>query len=75
MPPMWNSGRPESQTSSLVAPISRIQFTVFATSPRWVSMAPLGCPVVPEVYISRAISVSSTTASGGVGVAARRASS
>ncbi len=49
MPPMWNSGWPESQTSSGPAPISWIQLSVLATSPRCVSTAPFGRPVVPDV--------------------------
>ena len=49
IPPMWNSGWPESQTSSAVAPISSIQLSVEATRLAWVRTAPFGRPVVPDV--------------------------
>ena len=49
IPPMWNSGCPESQTSSAVAPISWIQLSVEATRFAWVRTAPFGRPVVPDV--------------------------
>ena len=49
MPPMWNSGCPESQTSSSPARISWIQLSVPATRLAWLSTAPFGRPVVPDV--------------------------
>ena len=49
MPPMWNSGCPESQTSSGPARISWIQLRVLATRLPWVRTAPFGRPVVPDV--------------------------
>ena len=49
MPPMWNSGCPESQTSSGPARISWIQLRVLATRLPWVRIAPFGRPVVPDV--------------------------
>src|SRR5439155_5443044 len=49
MPPMWNSGWPESQTSSSPARISWIQLSVPATRLPCVRTAPLGRPVVPDV--------------------------
>ena len=49
MPPMWNSGWPDSQTSSSPARISWIQLRVLATSAPCVSTAPFGRPVVPDV--------------------------
>ena len=49
MPPMWNSGWPESQTSSAPACISWIQLSVAATRFPCVRTAPYGRPVVPDV--------------------------
>ena len=49
MPPMWNSGCPESQTSSAPARISWIQLSVAATRLAWLRIAPFGRPVVPDV--------------------------
>ena len=50
-PNTWNSGRQPMITSS--GPTSnrvREEISALATSPAWVSSAPLGRPVVPEVY-------------------------
>ena len=52
MPAMWNSGTPMNPTSLLMsAPL--VNRTVIAWPARlvWVSTAPLGRPVVPEVYM------------------------
>ena len=49
MPPMWNSGCPESHTSSSPARISWIQLRVLATRLPCVRIAPFGRPVVPDV--------------------------
>ena len=49
IPPMWNSGCPESHTSSAPARISWIQLSVAATRLAWLRIAPLGRPVVPDV--------------------------
>jgi hypothetical protein len=63
-PPMWKSGRPESQMSPGRASISIDQLIVFATRFWCVSIAPFGRPVVPDVYIRNARSSSSTSTSG-----------
>ena len=49
-PKTWNRGRQPMITSSGV-PSSRVSCVVRALlfSPAWVSSAPFGCPVVPDV--------------------------
>ena len=49
-PKTWNSGRQPMMTSFWLTP-SRVRAVRLAlrTSPAWVSSAPLGLPVVPEV--------------------------
>jgi hypothetical protein len=50
-PNTWNSGRQPMITSSGLFSISVLEVIVaLRTSPMWVSSAPLGRPVVPDVY-------------------------
>ena len=64
-PPMWNSGRPDSHTSSApVMLISTIMLAVFMNRLKWESIAPLGRPVVPDVYMMKARSCSATSMCG-----------
>jgi hypothetical protein len=56
MPVMWNHGTTPSSTSAGVIPKkARISSQLAVTLP-WVSSAPLGTPVVPEVYWISAVS-------------------
>ena len=55
-PPMWKSGAAVSNTSELFAPNARFAFTLFQTILPCVSIAPLGKPVVPEVYMINRVS-------------------
>ena len=49
-PKVWNSGRQPRTTSDGLASLASKTLTVaFITRFRWVSTAPLGCPVVPLV--------------------------
>ncbi len=46
----WESGRNDTLTSSFVPkPNASIEHAIFDAMFPWVSMAPLGAPVVPEV--------------------------
>ena len=72
---MWKSGSPESQTSSGRAPTSYSQLVVLTTRFWWLSIAPFGRPVVPDVYIRKARSSPLTSWSGGAGAAAASAAS
>ena len=66
-PAMWKSGSPDSQTWSSPDPIrsAMSRLNVFTTRLRWLSTAALGRPVVPDVYMMKAGSFSSTAASTG----------
>ncbi len=70
---MWNSGRPDSQTRSSdgrVPCMTRV-LKELVTRLRWLSTAPLGRPVVPEVYMMKAGSFSLRTGrSSGSGLTA-----
>lgn len=59
-PNEWNSGNPPKITSSGVS-LSRVEPVTSALRVRlaWVNSAPLGLPVVPEVYRITAVSVAS----------------
>ena len=49
-PKEWNSGRQPRMTSSAVSNITEVAVTIaFIVMLSWVSTAPLGAPVVPEV--------------------------
>ena len=48
-PKEWNSGSTASATSSWLNPTMSRVATAFITMLAWVSSAPLGLPVVPEV--------------------------
>ena len=66
IPAMWNSGTPMKPTSLLrSAPL--VKRNVIACPARlvWVSTAPLGLPVVPEVYMISAGESFGMSASGG----------
>ncbi len=50
MPPLWNIGMAQSETSSPGAKAYHsANWIVLATMFRWVSIAPFGFPVVPPV--------------------------
>ena len=49
-PPVWNSGMVVMKTSPGSMPIRSLVSAPLLTSPRWCSSAPLGKPVVPDVY-------------------------
>ena len=49
-PNAWNSGSPPKMTSSAVKPKTLTQLRAFERIFAWVSVAPFGLPVVPEVY-------------------------
>ena len=50
-PAMWKKGKPEMATPLPSSQLSQIwTMRRSATALRWVSMAPLGLPVVPPVY-------------------------
>ena len=49
VPPTWNSGMATMFTASRVNPKAAVAAALWAARLRWVSMAPLGDPVVPEV--------------------------
>ncbi len=61
MPKAWNIGSTAYMTSlpSATPCIHARPCSAFARRFRWVSIAPLGCPVVPEVYWMAARSVAS----------------
>ena len=63
---MWNSGSTTSCTVSGVIMAGMPRFTQFQKFMPCVMMAPFGCPVVPEVYITMAMS-SWVSATGGAG--------
>ena len=56
---MWNSGRTVRMTSSAVISNSRPGMSAFMYSWMWVSSAPFGLPVVPDVYMMTAVSLGS----------------
>ena len=58
---MWKSGATTKVTSSSTMSIWCMAFVLFHQRLAWVSMAPLGRPVVPEVYM---ISATSSGSSG-----------
>ena len=51
---MWYSGSTASTRSVGSSPCSALMAAALAARLAWVSITPLGRPVVPEVYISRA---------------------
>jgi hypothetical protein len=55
IPAMWNSGTPIKPTSLLMsAPLVNRNVIACPCRLTWVSTAPFGRPVVPEVYMIRA---------------------
>ena len=66
MPAMWNSGTPMKPTSLFrSAPLVNRSVIAWPVRLMWVSTAPLGRPVVPEVYmISAGESLGMSTGSG-----------
>ena len=63
---MWNSGDAHRFTSSSAnSRQTRISVSDWHMRFSWVSTAPLGRPVVPEVYMIRAGLSSGTSAAGG----------
>ncbi len=77
IPAMWNSGAATIVISSSRNSCHPRTMVIDCISRfRWLSIAPLGRPVVPEVYMISAIAVSSTTTGGtAVGSAAASTSS
>src|SRR5687768_3738839 len=71
----WNIGALTSVTSVLVTSTSTRRLTVFQVTLAWVSMTPLGRPVVPEVYMTMQVSPGSTGRSSGSGSAVDSAAS
>jgi hypothetical protein len=59
-PPMWNSGATTSVISSELASSARNALMLFQMMLPWVSIAPFGRPVVPDVYMISATSVMAT---------------
>ena len=49
IPPTWKSGIATCSTASCAIPVSAPALSASAAKPRWVSIAPFGKPVVPEV--------------------------
>ena len=76
MPAMWNSGTPMNPTSLLMsAPLVNRNVSACPARLVWVSTAPLGRPVVPEVYmISAGESLGMSTGAAGSPSSASRSS-
>ena len=76
MPAMWNSGTPMNPTSLLMsAPLVNRNVIACPARLAWVSTAPLGRPVVPEVYmISAGESLGMSTGAAGSPSSASRSS-
>jgi hypothetical protein len=66
-PVTWKSGTATNVRSSGPRPRQRSKVITELMIPRWVPIAPLGRPVVPEVYMTNAVSSSPTSTAGGVG--------
>ncbi|SLH23602.1 Uncharacterised protein [Mycobacteroides abscessus subsp. abscessus] len=74
-PAMWNSGEVQKPTDSGVISMARIQVSAWAFMLAWVSTAPLGLPVVPEVYmISEGVSSGMSRGACGAPSSARASS-
>ena len=72
---MWKSGSTPYQTSSSPNRCwAASEFTEFMKRLKWLSRAPFGRPVVPEVYMMQAKSCSVTSTPGAVSSAAATAS-
>ncbi|SKS03675.1 Uncharacterised protein [Mycobacteroides abscessus subsp. abscessus] len=73
---MWNNGATATVTSSPRRPMS-VPRTLIAFHSRlsWVRIAPLGRPVVPDVYMMNAGSLPSTSPLSGSGAAPETTSS
>lgn len=65
-PAMWNIGAAQKYTLSGLICSAWMQVSDWASRFEWDRMAPLGLPVVPEVYMIRA-GVSSGTSAPGCG--------
>ena len=63
----WKIGRTKQVESSLVTSLPRALAIVAVITLRWLSMTPLGVPVVPPVYIRTARSSSPTWYRSGSG--------
>ena len=74
-PAMWNSGAPDRPTRSPCEPLATMLLYACSVRLRWESTAPLGLPVVPEVYMMNAGASSATGGQeGAAGAAASSAS-
>ncbi len=60
-PNTWNKGSAVPKWSSAVISMASMTDRALPWIPRWVSWAPLGCPVVPDVYMITAPSPGSTS--------------
>ena len=67
-PNEWNSGSPPKMTSSGPPSNKEIDTATLDARLLWVSSAPLGFPVVPEVYSRTAVSSGSRSITSGAGV-------
>ena len=74
-PPMWNSGARARVRSACAKSIPMDWLTAFHVMLPWVSTAPLGRPVVPDVYMIRHGSSRPTGSSRGSASAAASSSS
>ena len=63
-PPMWNMGRFTRSTESDEMPHSGEQMRLRSKNPWFESIAPLGAPVVPDVYSTKTVVVGSGLTSG-----------
>ena len=62
---MWKSGSPDRKTSSASrTPMLAITLYVLISRLKWLSTAPFGRPVVPDVYMMNAGSCSGTSITG-----------
>ncbi len=67
---MWNNGAETRARSSAIRSVSTRTLIAFQARLPWVSMAPLGRPVVPEVYMMMQVSSAVTGSSIGSSEAA-----
>ncbi len=65
----WHSGITSRPLSSRVRPNSSAVAQAISALPSWLRIAPLGRPVVPEVYISAKRSSGLTSAGGAAALA------
>ena len=64
-PPEWKSGSTQRARSPAEIGMPCVLIRAPARTPRWLSITPFGFPVVPEVYISAAVSSGRGGSTGG----------